>query len=112
MIGERVKKYRSEAGMTLTQLADKAGVAKSYLSALERNIQTNPSIQFLEKIAVVLDVSMDQLLYDSDSKKSANNSGNLDGEWRKLVKEAMDSGISKKEFKEFLEFNKWKMDQK
>ena len=42
--------------MSMTELAEKAGVAKSYLSSLERNLQTNPSIQFLEKIAVVLDV--------------------------------------------------------
>lgn len=49
MIGERVKKLREEKKMSMTELADKAGVAKSYLSSLERNLQTNPSIQFLEK---------------------------------------------------------------
>ncbi|UTR09395.1 helix-turn-helix domain-containing protein [Evansella sp. LMS18] len=112
MIGERVKKYRSEAGMTLTELADRAGVAKSYLSALERNIQTNPSIQFLEKIASVLDVSMDQLLYDEENRNTGNVKSGLDNEWSKLVKEAMDSGISKEEFRQFLEFTKWKMNQK
>ncbi|WP_078597182.1 helix-turn-helix domain-containing protein [Evansella clarkii] len=112
MIGERVKKYRSEAGMTLTELADRAGVAKSYLSALERNIQTNPSIQFLEKIASVLDVSMDQLLYDEENRNTGDGNSGLDNEWSKLVKEAMDSGISKEEFRQFLEFNKWKMNQK
>ncbi|SER69080.1 helix-turn-helix domain-containing protein [Salipaludibacillus aurantiacus] len=111
MIGERVKKYRKDAGMSLTELADRAGVAKSYLSALERNIQTNPSIQFLEKIAQVLKVNMDQLLNDQSSG-SDNSYNQLDDEWQLLVKEAMESGVSKEEFKEFLEFNKWKIQQK
>ncbi|MCE7794257.1 helix-turn-helix domain-containing protein [Salipaludibacillus sp. CUR1] len=111
MIGERVKKYRKDAGMSLTELADRAGVAKSYLSALERNIQTNPSIQFLEKIAQVLKVNMDQLLNDQSSG-SDNSYNQLDDEWQSLVKEAMESGVSKEEFKEFLEFNKWKIQQK
>ncbi|WP_280768459.1 helix-turn-helix domain-containing protein [Salipaludibacillus daqingensis] len=109
MVGERVKKYRKDAGMSLTELAEKAGVAKSYLSALERNIQTNPSIQFLEKIAEVLQVNMNQLLKDQPENSYESN---LDNEWQSLVKEAMDSGVSKEEFKEFLEFNKWKIKNK
>ncbi|WP_416149357.1 helix-turn-helix domain-containing protein [Salipaludibacillus sp. HK11] len=111
MVGERVKKYRKEAGMSLTELAEKAGVAKSYLSALERNIQTNPSIQFLEKIAGVLKVTMNQLLKDHQDDGDEYEY-NLDNEWQTLVKEAMDSGVSKDEFKEFLEFNKWKIKNK
>ena len=36
----------------------------------------------------------------------------IDSEWEELVIQAMDSGISKKEFREFMEFNKWKQDNK
>ncbi|ADU29907.1 helix-turn-helix domain-containing protein [Evansella cellulosilytica] len=111
MIGERVKRYRKEAGMTLTELADKAGVAKSYLSALERNIQTNPSIQFLEKVANVLGLSIDYLLKDQVDNVSIVDE-DIDKEWVNLVQEAMNSGVSKEEFRDFLEFNKWKMKQK
>lgn len=111
MIGERVKKYRKEAGLSMTELADRAGVAKSYLSALERNIQTNPSIQFLEKIAAVLHIDMDVLL-KNESDLPTRSKDNLDNEWQSLVREAMDSGVSKEEFKEFLEYNKWKIKQK
>ncbi|PKR77197.1 transcriptional regulator [Halalkalibacillus sediminis] len=110
MIGERVKRYRKAMGMSLTELAERAGVAKSYLSALERNIQQNPSIQFLEKIASELNVSVDQLL--NEPKEGSEDPDPLDNEWTKLVKEAMDSGISKEEFKDFLEYNKWKQSQK
>lgn len=111
MIGERVKKYRKEAGMTLTELAERAGVAKSYLSALERNIQKNPSVQFLEKIAAVLGISIDHLIKDN-VETIASDGSNIDNEWVKLVQEAMSSGVSKDEFRDFLEYNKWKLKQK
>lgn len=103
LIGDRVKKIREEKRMSMTELAEKAGVAKSYLSSLERNLQTNPSIQFLEKISSVLGVPMDSLLHDEVDTKS------VDEEWLKIIKEAMDSGVSKEQFREFIEFNKWRL---
>jgi XRE family transcriptional regulator, master regulator for biofilm formation len=106
MIGERVKKLRLEKKMSLSELAEQAGVAKSYLSSLERNLQTNPSIQFLEKIAAVLHIPVDHLIHEQPDKE------NMDSDWVKLVKEAMDSGISKDQFREFLEFNKWRINNK
>ncbi|GKU84414.1 helix-turn-helix domain-containing protein [Niallia sp. NCCP-28] len=106
MIGDRVKKLRLEKRMSLSELAEQAGVAKSYLSSLERNLQSNPSIQFLEKIAVVFNVPVDHLINEQQNKED------LDSEWLKIVKEAMDSGVSKSEFREFLEFNKWRIEQK
>lgn len=105
MIGDRVKKLRQEHRMSMTELAEKAGVAKSYLSSLERNLQTNPSIQFLEKIALVLQVPVDSLLHDEPAKDG------LDAEWLNIVQEAMKSGVSKDQFREFIEFNKWKLKQ-
>ncbi|WP_404323517.1 helix-turn-helix domain-containing protein [Cytobacillus firmus] len=106
MIGDRVKKLRQEKKMSLSELADQAGVAKSYLSSLERNLQTNPSIQFLEKIAGVLNVPVDHLIHEQINKDD------LDSEWMKIVKEAMESGVSKEQFREFLDFNKWRVEQK
>lgn len=106
MIGDRVKQLRIERKLSLTELADQAGVAKSYLSSLERNLQQNPSIHFLEKIAAVLNVPVGHLIYEQINKDD------LDIEWLKLVKEAMESGVSKEQFKEFLEFNKWRNHQK
>jgi XRE family transcriptional regulator of biofilm formation len=105
MIGERVKKLREEKKMSMTELADKAGVAKSYLSSLERNLQTNPSIQFLEKISSVLNIPVDALLYDAPNKET------LDNDWMKIVEEAMNSGVTKQQFREFIEFNKWRKDK-
>jgi XRE family transcriptional regulator of biofilm formation len=105
MIGERIKMLRKRNGLSLTELSQRAGVAKSYLSSIERGLQQNPSIQFLEKVGVVLKVSVEEFLNNEQSELEVKH---LDQEWADLVREAMASGVSKDQFKEFLEFNKWK----
>lgn len=105
MIGKRIQHIRKEKGMSLSDLATKAGVAKSYLSSIERDIQTNPSLQFLEKIASVLDINVQDLLSLED------NIDSLDPEWLNLAREAMESGVSKEQFREFLEFTRWQKQQ-
>ncbi|MFD0679481.1 MULTISPECIES: helix-turn-helix domain-containing protein [unclassified Paenibacillus] len=109
MIGKRVKQLRLAKGLTLTDLAQKAGVAKSYLSSIERDIQSNPSIQFLEKICAVLDVPIESFLQNKPVSQSEPTE--LDEEWKNLVQEAMASGVSKAQFLEFLEYSKWRKDQ-
>lgn len=107
MIGERIQMLRKRKGLSLTELSQRAGVAKSYLSSIERGLQQNPSIQFLEKVGAVLNVTVEEFL-NSDENNDPKTS-NLDTEWADLVREAMASGVSKDQFKEFLEFNKWKI---
>ncbi|KRE51281.1 helix-turn-helix domain-containing protein [Paenibacillus sp. Soil522] len=106
MIGERIQMLRKRNGLSLTELSQRAGIAKSYLSSIERGLQQNPSIQFLEKVSGVLNVTVEELL---NSDQSGRKSDHLDHEWADLVREAMASGVSKDQFKEFLEFNKWKI---
>ena len=92
--------------MSISELAEKANVAKSYLSSIERNIQSNPSIQFIEKISSVLGVSVNELIREDNY-----NIDELDDEWLEIVQEAMKSGVTKEQFKDFLEFNKWRNEQ-
>ncbi|AIQ62117.1 HTH-type transcriptional regulator SinR [compost metagenome] len=106
-IGQHIQQLRQEKGLSLSELAGRADVAKSYLSNVERNIQSNPSIQFIEKIAEALDVSVHILLYGELAEEEP-----LDSDWFKLVQEAMASGVSKREFKEFLDYQKWRIEQK
>lgn len=105
MVGKRIQELRLKKGLSLSELAERAGVSKSYLSTIERDVQSNPSIQFLEKIGAVLNVSADSFLQQNKDKAE------LDDEWYELVREAMASGVSKEQFREFLEFNKWRIDQ-
>lgn len=106
LIGEKIKQLRKEKKMSISELAEKANVAKSYLSSIERNIQSNPSIQFIEKISSVLGVSVNELIREDNY-----NIDELDDEWLEIVQEAMKSGVTKEQFKDFLEFNKWRNEQ-
>lgn len=104
MIGKRIHELRIKKGWSMSELADRAGIAKSYLSTIERDIQSNPSINVLEKLSYVLEISIHDLLEVQEPAPPI-----LDSDWLKLVEEAMDSGVSKEQFKDFLEFNKWRI---
>jgi XRE family transcriptional regulator, master regulator for biofilm formation len=108
-IGRRIHELRQKKGLSLTELANRAGVAKSYISSVERDIQINPSIQFLQKVSSVLGISADQLI---NEKENEEGSTHLDKEWLELAKEAVDSGVSKEQFRQFLEFQKWQQSNK
>jgi|SRR5699024_297394 len=109
LIGEKIKTLRQEQELSISELADKAGVAKSYLSSIERSIQTNPSIQFMEKVSQVLGVSVNDLLQEPTTEENAVEE--LDEEWLDIVRDAMESGVSKEQFLDYLEFNKWRNKQ-
>ncbi|MGY3313435.1 XRE family transcriptional regulator of biofilm formation [Peribacillus simplex] len=95
MIGYRVKSLREERKMSISELSTKSGVAKSYISSLERNLQKNPTILVLEKIARILCIKVDALLNEQADKV-------MDEEWMEIMQDVMGSGISKEEMREFI----------
>lgn len=105
MIGQRIKMLRQQKGYSITELAELANVSKSYLSYIERNLQNNPSLQFLTKLVEPLETNIEFLLgkEPTDSK--------IDDEWKLLIENGIKEGISKEDFvkfKEFVRFQKWK----
>ena len=62
----RLKELRTKAGLTQKQLADRIGVAQSYLSRLEkdRNKAEQATISLINRIAKALDVEPAELLDD------------------------------------------------
>lgn len=107
MVGEKIKALRLKKGYSISELAKEAGVSKSYLSYIERNVQKNPSLQFLSKIAYTLDTSIEYLLGEENEEKG------LDEEWIMLIRKAIEYGVKKEEFQkylEFVQFNKWKQE--
>lgn len=56
-IGERIRKFRHDNGLSLDELAKRTGFAKSYLSQIE-NLKREPSISALSQIAYVLEVDV------------------------------------------------------
>ncbi|GAA1370467.1 helix-turn-helix domain-containing protein [Peribacillus frigoritolerans] len=85
--------------MSISELSAKSGVAKSYISSLERNLQTNPTILVLEKIAKILCIKVDALLNEQVDKV-------MDEEWMEIMQDVMGSGISKEEMREFIQGRK------
>ncbi|MFE4704822.1 helix-turn-helix domain-containing protein [Peribacillus simplex] len=96
MIGYRVKSLREERKMSISELSAKSGVAKSYISSLERNLQTNPTILVLEKISRILCIKVDALLNEQADKS-------MDEEWMEIMQDVVGSGISKEEMREFIQ---------
>ncbi|OBZ12306.1 MULTISPECIES: helix-turn-helix domain-containing protein [Bacillales] len=110
MIGERIKSLREKKGYSITKLADLAGVSKSYLSYIERNMQNNPSLQVMAKIAAPLDSNIEYLLGEEHLPKIHDDEV-LDEEWRSIIKNAVDEGMSKGDFqalKDLIRSNMWK----
>lgn len=60
-IGESIKKYRKEKGLTQTELAIKSNLSKNAIYNYENNKRT-PNIDMLNKIAIALNVSLERLL--------------------------------------------------
>jgi transcriptional regulator with XRE-family HTH domain len=63
-LGQRIKRFRADAGLTPTELADQADVSKSYISSLESESEPErrPSAEILYKLARALGVAMSDLL--------------------------------------------------
>lgn len=107
MIGTNISTIRKRRGLTLSELADRANVSKSYLSNLERNLNKNPSIQVMEKISAVLDVELTAILQFNAPE---DNRELLESEWLDFINELKDSGIEKEQLQQYkavIEFIKW-----
>lgn len=62
-VGGRVRRFRQERGMSLSQLAETAGVSKGYLSGLENDpFARRPSATTLYAVADALGVTIADLL--------------------------------------------------
>ncbi|EKN69397.1 transcriptional regulator SinR [Neobacillus bataviensis LMG 21833] len=111
MIGSRIHEIRMKKGLTLSELAVRANISKSYLSNIERNLNQNPSIHIIKKIAVVLDVDVRELLKTELYEETHQY---LESEWVDFINELKQSGVKKEkihEYKTLIEFIKWKNEQ-
>ncbi len=62
-IGGNIKKYRKEAKMSQSELAERCDISTKYVSALERS-EKPPSLETLINIANALNITADMLLCD------------------------------------------------
>lgn len=61
-------RYRKERGFTQAQLADSAGLHRTYISAVERG-KRNISIENIEKVALTLEVAPYLLFVDTENQQ-------------------------------------------
>ncbi len=79
-IGKRIREARKSAGMTQCQLADLVFVSESYIALIESG-RRNPSMHVLTKIAEVLHLTTDGLVFDTESR----DIDSFTSEWKKLI---------------------------
>jgi XRE family transcriptional regulator of biofilm formation len=107
MIGKNISSIRKQRGYTLSELSERTGISKSYLSNIERDLKQNPSIHVMERIASVLNVDLKALLKISIDVESKQH---LEKEWMDFISELEKSGIDKahiQDYKIVIEFMKW-----
>ncbi len=57
----RIKEIREKKNITLYRLSKETGISRSYLTDLENNKKTNPSLKTAYKISLALDVGIKDL---------------------------------------------------
>ncbi|MFG6149950.1 helix-turn-helix domain-containing protein [Halobacillus sp. B23F22_1] len=112
MIGTTIHKIRRGKGLSLSELAKQANTSKSNLSNIERNVNKNPSITLVIKIAEVLDVDVYDLL--NSERQMTKLPPLIEYEWVQFVYDLKKAGIEKEqlpEYKHIIEFIHWKKQQ-
>src|ERR671934_2016250 len=65
-LGERVRAWRTEHGMSRKSLAEASGVSERYLAQLEAG-HGNISVLLLRKVALAMGVSVERLVREDDT---------------------------------------------
>lgn len=96
-VGERIKKFRKEKGLTQVKLAEKAGISRSYLADVESN-RYNPSLSTLMDVALALNIPSSCLLDDKEI------------DFRNLIQVCKNKGISLNYLAEILGISQHSLD--
>jgi transcriptional regulator with XRE-family HTH domain len=68
ILAANLRNLRQERGMSQEELAHRADIDRTYISALERTVYA-ASIDVLERLAIALEVSPDALLKSASDKE-------------------------------------------
>src|SRR5437870_9942675 len=87
-IGETIRSYRLQKGMSQGEVEKRTGLLRCYLSRVE-NGHTVPSVETLEKIARALEIPLYKIFYEGDdAPKLLKFPERRDPEWGLEGKEA------------------------
>ena len=71
IIGQRIRNYRTQKGLSQEKLAELAGCHPTYIGQLERG-EKNATLESVEKISSAMDISLSEL-FDKLGKSGSNN---------------------------------------
>lgn len=71
IIGQRIRNYRTQKGLSQEKLAELAGCHPTYIGQLERG-EKNATLESVEKIASAMDISLSEL-FDKLGKSDGDN---------------------------------------
>lgn len=63
-MGYKIKEIREAQGITQEELANKSGVSRGIIAALENNTEASTTTKTLSKIAQALGVSVTQIFFE------------------------------------------------
>ncbi|MDB5546136.1 MAG: Transcriptional regulator, family, partial [Hyphomicrobiales bacterium] len=66
-LGKTVQRLRKAYNLSLSELSEQSGVAKSIISQIERN-ETNPTLATIWRLAQALDVSIERVLQAAEDE--------------------------------------------
>src|ERR1700730_4244615 len=66
-LGETVQRLRKAYNLSLSELSEQSGVAKSIISQIERN-ETNPTLATIWRLSRALDISIERVLASADDE--------------------------------------------
>lgn len=70
MFHEALSHRRKKLGMSVDQLAEKSGIPKSTLAKVLTGANPNPTLETIKSIAYALNMSLDELVAESDCRFS------------------------------------------
>jgi len=72
--GRAIQSRRYELGFSQEEVAERAGLHRTYISDIERGSR-NPSLESIEKLAIALDISMTELFQRMTDPAGAGRDG-------------------------------------
>src|SRR5690349_6466762 len=81
MLGKVVRDFRKARGMKQQTLAERAHIRQSEVSEIENGTRTNLTTDLLTRLAVALDVPVEQLLTAALGQEGAVAPADLEAEW-------------------------------
>ena len=76
-LGKTIQRLRKAYNLSLSELAEQSGVAKSIISQIERN-ETNPTLATIWRLSQALDISIDRVLATADDEPFIEKSSRAD----------------------------------